>query len=458
MLQFYNSLTRKKEPFIPIDDRKVKLYTCGPTVYDVAHIGNFRTFLFEDFLKRVLLARGFEVLHVMNITDVDDKTIKKTVIEGKSLSEITDHYTDLFNQDLNTLNILPADHYPAATDHVEGMIKMIKSLIAKGYAYETEDGSVFFKIESFKDYGALTNINMAKMRQSARVDSDEYDLDNLQDFALWKAYKDEDGDVAWDSPWGKGRPGWHIECSVMSMAYLGDHFDIHCGGVDNKFPHHENEIAQSVCANDTPFVNIWMHSEFLMVDGGKMSKSLGNFHHIPELIDKGFTSEEIRYIMLNGHYRTKINFTLDKQHEAKASIQRIQSLKDRLQDLAKRSSNEFPPEKSKFDKALENDLDAPNALAVFFDWIRTTNSALDKNGFSEDECAKGLNFIAYFDGVFGVLSKSEAIPQDILDLVSEREKARQTKDWAKSDELRDLIALKGWIVKDTPGGSKLTSK
>ena len=458
MLQFYNSLTRKKEPFIPIDDRKVKLYTCGPTVYDVAHIGNFRTFLFEDFLKRVLLARGFEVLHVMNITDVDDKTIKKTVIEGKSLSAITGYYTDLFNQDLNTLNILPADHYPAATDHVDGMIKMIESLIAKGHAYQTEDGSVFFKIESFKDYGALTNINMAKMRQSARVDSDEYDLDNLQDFALWKAYKDEDGDVAWDSPWGKGRPGWHIECSVMSMAYLGDHFDIHCGGVDNKFPHHENEIAQSVCANDTPFVNIWMHSEFLMVDGGKMSKSLGNFHHIPELIDKGFTSEEIRYIMLNGHYRTKINFTLDKQHEAKASIQRIQSLKDRLQDLAKYSSDEFPTEKSKFDKALENDLDAPNALAVFFDWIRSTNSALDKNGFSEDECAKGLNFITYFDGVFGVLPKSEAIPQDILDLVSKREKARQTKDWAKSDELRDLIALKGWIVKDTPGGSKLTSK
>ena len=458
MLQFYNSLTRKKEPFIPIDDRKVKLYTCGPTVYDVAHIGNFRTFLFEDFLKRVLLARGFEVLHVMNITDVDDKTIKKTVKEGKSLSAITDYYTDLFNQDLNTLNILPADHYPSATDHVDGMIKMIESLIAKGHAYQTEDGSVFFKIESFKDYGALTNINMAKMRQSARVDSDEYDLDNLQDFALWKAYKDEDGDVAWDSPWGKGRPGWHIECSVMSMAYLGDHFDIHCGGVDNKFPHHENEIAQSVCANDTPFVNIWMHSEFLMVDGGKMSKSLGNFHHIPDLIDKGFTSEEIRYIMLNGHYRTKINFTLDKQHEAKASIQRIQSLKDRLQDIAKYSSDEFPTEKSKFDKALENDLDAPNALAVFFDWIRSTNSALDKNGLSENDRAKGLNFITYFDGVFGVLPKSEAIPQDILDLVSKREKARQTKDWAKSDELRDLIALKGWIVKDTPGGSKLTPK
>ncbi len=286
MLQFYNSVTRKKEPFIPIEEGKVKLYTCGPTVYDTAHIGNFRTFLFEDFLKRVLIARGYKVLHVMNITDVDDKTIKKTVEEGKSLSEITSHYTDLFNHDLKTLNILPADHYPAATNHVDGMIKMIEVLIEKCHAYKTDDGSVFFKIESFKDYGLLTHINMAEMQQSDRVDSDEYGLDNPQDFALWKAYKEEDGDVAWDSPWGKGRPGWHIECSVMSMAFLGDHFDIHCGGVDNKFPHHENEIAQSVCASDTPFVNTWLHSEFLMVDGGKMSKSLGNYYCISDLIEK----------------------------------------------------------------------------------------------------------------------------------------------------------------------------
>ncbi len=458
MLQFYNSLTRKKEPFVPIEDGKVKLYTCGPTVYDTAHIGNFRTFLFEDFLKRVLLARGFDVLHVMNITDVDDKTIKKTVEEGKSLSEVTDFYTELFNKDLNTLKILPADHYPAATDHVDGMIEMIETLITKGHAYQTEDGSVFFKIESFGDYGALTNINMAEMQQSDRVDSDEYGLDNPQDFALWKSYKEEDGDVAWDSPWGKGRPGWHIECSVMSMAFLGDHFDIHCGGVDNKFPHHENEIAQSVCAVDTPFVNMWLHSEFLMVDGGKMSKSLGNFYCISDLINKGFTPEEIRYIMLSGHYRTKINFTLDKQHEAKASIQRIQSLKDRLLDITKIAADEYPDEKSNFDTALEDDLDAPNALAVFFDWVRTTNVALDKDELSEDAIAKGLNFIAYFDDIFGVLSDSVAIPQDIMDLVSERELARQNKDWAKSDELRHIIGSKGWIVKDTPDGSKLTSK
>lgn len=458
MLQFYNSLTRKKEPFIPIEEGKVKLYTCGPTVYDTAHIGNFRTFLFEDFLKRVLIARGYKVLHVMNITDVDDKTIKKTVEEGKSLSEITSHYTDLFNHDLKTLNILPADHYPAATNHVDDMIKMIEVLIEKCHAYKTDDGSVFFKIESFKDYGVLTHINMAEMQQSNRVDSDEYGLDNPQDFALWKAYKEEDGDVAWDSPWGKGRPGWHIECSAMSMAFLGDHFDIHCGGVDNKFPHHENEIAQSVCASDRPFVNTWLHSEFLMVDGGKMSKSLGNFYCISDLIEKGFTPEEIRYIMLSGHYRTKINFTLDKQHEAKASIQRIQSLKDRLQDLNENDSDEFPVEKSNFDTALENDLDAPNSLALFFDWVRATNSALDKDELSEEDIAMGLNFIAYFDDIFGVLSDSVVIPQEIMDLVAEREFARQNKDWVKSDELRDLIGSKGWAVKDTPDGPKLTSK
>ena len=458
MLQFYNSLTRKKEPFIPIEEGKVKLYTCGPTVYDTAHIGNFRTFLFEDFLKRVLIARGYKVLHVMNITDVDDKTIKKTVEEGKSLSEITSHYTDLFNHDLKTLNILPADHYPAATNHVDDMIKMIEVLIEKCHAYKTDDRSVFFKIESFKDYGVLTHINMAEMQQSDRVDSDEYGLDNPQDFALWKAYKEEDGDVAWDSPWGKGRPGWHIECSAMSMAFLGDHFDIHCGGVDNKFPHHENEIAQSVCASDRPFVNTWLHSEFLMVDGGKMSKSLGNFYCISDLIEKGFTPEEIRYIMLSGHYRTKINFTLDKQHEAKASIQRIQSLKDRLQDLNENDSDEFPVEKSNFDTALENDLDAPNSLALFFDWVRATNSALDKDELSEEDIAMGLNFIAYFDDIFGVLSDSVVIPQEIMDLVAEREFARQNKDWVKSDELRDLIGSKGWAVKDTPDGPKLTSK
>lgn len=458
MLRFYNSLTRKKEKFIPIIEEKVSLYTCGPTVYDTAHIGNFRTFLFEDFLKRVLVARGFEVYHVMNITDVDDKTIQKSLTEGKPLSEITDYYTGLFKKDLSFLNIIPADVYPEATKHVDAMVQIIEKLIDKKHAYVTKDGSVFFSIKTYKDYGALTRINMDEMRHSDRVSSDEYSLDNPQDFALWKAYKDEDGDASWDSPWGKGRPGWHMECSAMSMAYLGDHFDIHCGGVDNKFPHHENEIAQSVCAVDTPFVNFWLHSEFLLVDGGKMSKSLDNFYCIPDLFEKGFRAEEIRYIMLSAHYRTKVNFTLDKQHEAKVSIRRIQELQSRLEEMDSEVCNGFSTEMEQFNIAIENDLDSPNALAVFFEWIRNTNSKLDEKVFTESDVSKGLNFIAYFDSIYGILPKSGSAPKDVIGLVEKREDARQNKDWEKSDKIRDQILEKGWTVKDKIDGPKLTPK
>ena len=458
MLRFYNSLTRKKEKFIPIIEEKVSLYTCGPTVYDTAHIGNFRTFLFEDFLKRVLVARGFEVYHVMNITDVDDKTIQKSMTEGKPLSEITDYYTDLFKKDLSSLKIIPADVYPEATKHVDAMVQIIEKLIDKKHAYVTKDGSVYFSIKTYKDYGALTRINMDEMRHSDRVSSDEYSLDNPRDFALWNAYKDEDGDVSWDSPWGKGRPGWHMECSAMSMAYLGDHFDIHCGGVDNKFPHHENEIAQSVCAVDTPFVNFWLHSEFLLVDGGKMSKSLDNFYCIPDLFEKGFRAEEIRYIMLSAHYRTKVNFTLDKQHEAKVSIRRIQELQSRLEEMDSEVCDGFPTKMEQFNIAIENDLDSPNALAVFFEWIRNTNSKLDEKVFTESDVSKGLNFIAYFDSIYGILPKSGSAPKDVIGLVEEREDARQNKDWEKSDKIRDQILEKGWIVKDKIDGPKLTPK
>mgnify|MGYP006085005801 FL=1 len=458
MLRFYNSLTRKKEKFIPIIKEKVSLYTCGPTVYDTAHIGNFRTFLFEDFLKRVLVARGFEVYHVMNITDVDDKTIQKSMTEGKALSEITDYYTNLFKKDLSFLKIIPADVYPEATKHVDAMVQIIEKLIDKKHAYVTKDGSVFFSIKTYKDYGALTRINMDEMRHSDRVSSDEYSLDNPQDFALWKAYKDEDGDASWDSPWGKGRPGWHMECSAMSMAYLGDHFDIHCGGVDNKFPHHENEIAQSVCAVDTPFVNYWLHSEFLLADGGKMSKSLDNFYCIPDLFEKGFRAEEIRYIMLSAHYRTKVNFTLDKQHEAKVSIRRIQELKLRLEEMDSEACNGFSTEMEQFNIAIENDLDSPNALAVFFEWVRNTNSKLDEKVFTASDVSEGLKFIAYFDSIYGVLPKSGSAPKDVVSLVEEREYARQNKDWEKSDKIRDQILEKGWTVKDKIDGPKLTPK
>ena len=458
MIRFYNSITQKKEDFSPITKGKVKLYTCGPTVYDNAHIGNFRTFLFEDFLKRTLLALGYDVYHVMNITDVDDKTIQKSNIEKKSLREITKHYISNFKDDLKALSILPPDQFPNATDHIDQMINMIQALIDKGYAYPTDDGSVFFAIDSYKNYGKLSNINMDKAVRGERVVSDEYNLDNPSDFALWKAYKKEDGNVKWDSPWGAGRPGWHIECSAMSIEYLGPHFDIHCGGVDNKFPHHENEIAQSICATGRPFVNFWMHSEFLTVGGGKMSKSLGNYYFLNDIIDAGMTVQEFRYIVLSAHYRSKVNFALDKRYEAKMAIQRIMELKDRLEEFEESESDDLPSDADKFISALENDLDSPAALAVLFEWLRKTNSKLDKNEFSKSDIQKGNHFITFFNSIFGILYEKFEIPKNIIELVKKRERARENNDWVKSDEIRKELNINGWNVKDTPTGPKITQK
>ncbi len=458
MIRFYNSLTKKKEDFVPITKGKVKLYTCGPTVYDNAHIGNFRTFLFEDFLKRTLLALGCDVYHVMNITDIDDKTIQKANEENKSLKEITNYYISNFKDDLNALSILPPDRLPRATDHIDQMIKMIQVLIDKGYAYRTDDGSVFFSIDSYENYGVLSNIDMKQAVRGERVIFDEYNLDNPSDFALWKAYNKEDGDVKWASPWGPGRPGWHIECSAMSIEYLGPHFDIHCGGVDNKFPHHENEIAQSICATNKPFVNFWMHSEFLTVDKGKMSKSLGNYYCLNDLIDKGLTIEEFRYIVLSSHYRSKVNFTLDKKYEAKMAIQRIMELKYRLEENEEFESNELPSDADYFISALENDLDSPAALAILFDWLRATNAKLDNNELSKSDIQKGKHFITFFNSIFGVLYEKSDIPNYIMRLAKDREKARKNNDWNKSDKIRQELNINGWNIKDTPSGPKITPK
>ena len=458
MLRFYNSLSKMKEDFIPIEKGKVKIYTCGPTVYDYAHIGNFRTFLFEDFLKRTLQSLGYDVFHVMNITDVDDKTIKKSLEEGKELHEITEYYKSIFIEDLEILKILPPNEFPAATDHIDQMINIIQILIDKGHAYTTDDSSVFFSIDSYKDYGKLSNLDMSKVIRGSRVASDEYNLENPSDFVLWKSYKKEDGNVKWASPWGYGRPGWHIECSAMSMEYLGNHFDIHCGGVDNKFPHHENEIAQSFCSTEEPFVNTWMHAEFLIINDTKMSKSLNNYYHLKDLLKKGFTPEEIRYTMFSAHYRSKLNFTLDKKHEAKMAIQRITELKDRLSHFEKSGRNNLPEEAEDFKLALCDDLDSPKALAIFFDWLRKTNKKLDRNKLSKLDANKGNNFISFFDSIYGVLKDSLMIPDDVLSLIEEREIARKNNDWAKSDNIRYKINKKGWIIKDTSNGPKITPK
>ena len=458
-LQFYNTLKREKEIFHPIEEGKVGLYTCGPTVYDYAHIGNFRTFMFEDLLKRWLLHLGFDVNHVMNITDVDDKTIKKSQAEGVDLFEITERYTDFFMKDLDWLKIIPADIFPKATDSIPKIIRMIKILLDKGFAYREDDGSVYFNIRSFPDYGLLTKINMVNQQSAARVSDDEYDKDAPQDFALWKGWKEEDGDVVWDAPWGRGRPGWHIECSAMSSETLGDHFDIHCGGVDNMFPHHENEIAQSQCATDEPFVNVWLHSEFLLVDGGKMSKSLGNFYRISDLKEMGFTPECIRYQLLAGHYRSKITFSADKKHEGDKIVQKITDLKSRLKkrNSAMFADGSYPEEYSEFKERMNDDLNAPRSFAVFFDWMKIINSKLDQNNISEQELGQGWEFIQAFDKIFGLIKSDQLpeIPIEITHLANQRDKARKMRDWAEADSLRQILKSKGWIVEDTPNGQQI---
>jgi len=457
-LQFFNSLKREKEIFQPIEKGKVGLYTCGPTVYDYAHIGNFRTFMFEDLLKRWLLHLRYDVKHVMNITDVDDKTIKKAKQMKVSLSRITDKYTQYFMEDLTWLKMIPADVYPTATESIPKMISMIERLLEKGFAYKEDDGSVYFNISSFPNYGKLTQINISAQRTGDRIMEDEYDKDAPQDFALWKAWKEEDGEVVWDAPWGRGRPGWHIECSAMSSESLGDHFDIHCGGVDNMFPHHENEIAQSQCATDQPFVNFWLHSEFLMVDGGKMSKSLGNFYRISALKELGFTAENIRYQLLAGHYRSKITFSIDKKHEGDKVVQRLSDFYNRLQKMNanESSTGSLPEAYSKFRDRMNDDLDSPQALAVFFDWMKTVNGKIDKNVITDSELGEAWEFLVAFDSVFGFIRNQDfEIPDKINLLLNKREKARDEENWIESDLIREHLKEKGWIVEDTPDGQYL---
>ena len=456
-IRFYNTFTKRKDEFKPIIKGEVKLYTCGPTVYDTAHIGNFRTFLFEDLLKRYLLLKGYKVTHVMNLTDVDDKTILRSNSDNISIHDLTKKYIELFFKDIQTLKIIPADYYPKATEHVTEMIDMVKKLIDNGYAYRSDDNSIYFNIEKFDKYGELANLNLAEQKKTQRITTDDYSKDNPQDFVLWKAWKKEDGKVFWESPWGKGRPGWHIECSAMSNKYLGDNFDIHCGGVDNIFPHHENEIAQSECTNNKPFVNYWLHSEHLLVNDGKMSKSAGNFYKISDLIDMGFTGEALRYLLLSGHYRTNINFLIDKKHEVLKVIRRINDFYNRVLELSAKcaKTDKLPDEYYSFVKALDDDLNTPKALAIFFEWLRKTNTQMDDNSLENKEILSAVNFIEKFNSIFDLIAEKSDIPSEIADLVKEREEARKKKDWAQADSIRNQIMEIGWIIEDTPDGFKL---
>jgi cysteinyl-tRNA synthetase len=460
-LFFFNTLTRKKEKFIPLNKRRVLLYTCGPTVYNYAHIGNFRAFIFEDLLKRWLEYIGYEVIHVMNITDVDDKTIKRSQKQNLSLKKFTDFYSKAFFEDIKNLNIKPANVYPKATEHIPEMINLIKNLLAKGFAYTTKEKSIYFSINKFINYGKLSNLKIKELKIGNRVKVDEYEKDQAHDFVLWKAWVPEDGDVYWETEIGKGRPGWHIECSSMSMKYLGNTFDIHCGGVDNIFPHHENEIAQSEASTGKKFVNYWLHNEHLLVEGRKMSKKYGNYYTLRDLIKRDIDPIAIRFLLLSTHYRAQFNFTFEGLESAKRAVERIRNFLRRIQEADGEENSKNLGElikniKAKFCTALNDDLNVNVMLASLFDFIREINNLLDKNLVKKEEAKKIIEIIKDFDRVLGVIGSLEkvSIPKEAKILIKQREEARKNKNWNKSDEIRRKLRDMGILLEDTPQGVK----
>jgi len=444
MLKLYNTLTRKNENFKPIKKDIVKMYTCGLTVYDYGHIGNYRSFVFADIVNRYLKYLGYKVEKVMNITDVDDKTIKNSIKQGKSLSDYTKVYEKAFFEDERSVNILKASCYPKATQHINEMVELINELLKKGYAYKTEDG-IYFDIKKFKDYGKLSKVKLAKLKKNVRINSDEYDKENARDFALWKFYTKEDGEVYWETKLGKGRPGWHIECSAMSIKYLGNHFDIHTGGIDLIFPHHENEIAQSECVSGEKFVNYWLHNEWMMVDGKKMSKSLGNYYTVRDIMEKGFNPLSLRYFYLTAQYRSQINFTIENLKNSENSYDRLKNIISEIED-DKKINEKYLKE---FQDAMDDDLNTAVALQVLWKLVR-------------DETAEGkIKTIEKMDLVFGLdLLKRERVdvPDNVKKLVEEREKARKDKNWKKADEIRDKVGKLGFIIEDSDKGIKIIKK
>lgn len=456
-MNVYNSLSHSVEPLVPLEGDEIRLYTCGPTVYNFAHIGNFRAYTFEDVLRRTIEFNGMKVKQVMNLTDVDDKTIRGANAAHMPLTTWTQTYKKAFFDDLKTLNIEPAEVYPAATAHIPEMISLVEKLMAKGIAYQSEDGSVYFSVTKFPAYGQLAHINFDAQRTGARCAADEYDKENVGDFALWKAWEESDGPVGWDSPWGKGRPGWHIECSAMSMKYLGESFDLHTGGIDNLFPHHENEIAQAEAATGKPFVHTWMHCAHLRVNGEKMSKSLGNFFTLRDLIEKGWTGREIRYVLINAHYRQGLNFAFSALEDARKSLARVDTCIDALTSrLSACACPEFAQQAlADFTAAVNDDLNLPKAFAALFELVRETNA-------SQTTSPAVLDAFKQMDRVLGVIffgkEKPQEVPPEIQAWLEQRAAARVARNWALSDALRDQIAAAGWLVKDSKQGQSVTKK
>jgi cysteinyl-tRNA synthetase len=456
-MRFYNTLTRRLEEFREIEKGKVGLYTCGPTVYDFPHIGNNRAYVFEDLVKRFLIHSGYAVRHVMNITDIDDKTIRKASELGVPLSAVTQKFIDAFHADLRALNVLPADVYPRATEHIPEMVGLISQLLEKGFAYE-KDGSVYFSIGRFPNYGRLANVEPESLKLGAAVSADEYEKEAVQDFALWKGKKP--GEPSWPAPFGEGRPGWHIECSAMSMKYLGPHFDIHMGGVDNIFPHHENEIAQSECANGVAFVNFWLHCQHLIIDGQKMSKSLGNFYTLSDLLGKGYAPMAVRYLLIATHYRKLLNFTLEGLEMAAQALSRVKNFVFSLKNVGTEGEADaelaaaVQASLAAFQKNMADDFNVSGALGEMFDLIGKVNPRL--NALSRADAANLLGYVERVNSVLGILEPDDQGPLDaeIEARIALREKARREKDYARADEIRAELKAQGIVLLDTPAGVK----
>jgi cysteinyl-tRNA synthetase len=444
-LVFYNTLTRQKEEFKPIVPGKVGLYTCGPTVYAPAHIGNFRAYMFEDILRRYLIFKGYKVTQVMNLTDIDDKTIRDSQARGISLEEHTRTFKDLFFKDIDRLNIQRAEYYPEATKHIDVMVAMVKKLLENGHAYKSGD-SIYYKISTFPKYGKLSHMKLDKLKTGARIDSDEYEKETASDFALWKGWSPDDGDVYWETELGKGRPGWHIECSAMSSKYLGESFDIHTGGVDNIFPHHENEIAQSEGASGKKFVNYWLHNAHLIVEGKKMAKSFGNFFTIEDLVQKDANLSAVRYLLMATHYRQQLNFTFEALDAAKNAITRLRDFRDSLSEAPEGNSN---PEietiakeaLEKFESSMDDDLNISPALAAVFDFVKDINIAREKQPLSKADAKLIDDTLRKFDSVLGVVyvDEGEGLDSEIEELIEKRNQARKERNFAEADRIRKQL-------------------
>jgi cysteinyl-tRNA synthetase len=460
-VKLHNTLGRRLSELAPLEAGHVRMYTCGPTVYNVVHIGNLRTFVFEDILRRHLLAKGYRVTQIMNLTDVDDKTIRGAQEEGVSLPQFTAKYEEAFFRDIRRLNVQPAEKYPKATDHVPEMIALIEKLRERGHTYDSE-GSVYFRIATFPDYGKLSQIDLTQTRRGERVAEDEYEKEDVKDFALWKGGKP--GEPSWPSPFGDGRPGWHIECSAMSMKYLGTHFDIHTGAVDNIFPHHENEIAQSEAATGEPFVEIWLHAEHLVVDGEKMSKSKGNFYTLDDVLARRDDTAAVRYLFLSVPYRRKLNFTWDALAGAAAAVDRIRSATARIGEVAASGAKKPGAFDAKeggrkflegFTAAMDDDLNTSEALGALFPYLRDVNVAMDDGSLDGDGAGAALDAIRSADGVLGILPAApEVLPAAIEAQIEARNAARKRRDFAQSDRIRAELAGRGILLEDGPSGTR----